>query len=488
MSFMKELEKQTNLTYTENGAVALRSSGDDLVNLFSVLGALRPRDARDVEQKFMLAYAVNPVLATKMVFYARDVREGLGERRTGRIMLHSLAMKNPTLVKKNLSLIPFYGRWDDVFCLFDTPCEDAMIELVRDVLNADMRAVANGQNVSLLAKWMPSINTSSVETVKLAKRLAAKLGMTDRTYRKTLSTLRKAIDIVERHISANEWENIYFAGVPSNAMNRYANAFNDKSAAFRKYMEDLAAGKTKINAGVLYPYDITKKCIFSYNANTDVMQAQWNALPNYVDGEQNFLVVADVSGSMTDCNYQPMATSVGLAIYFAERNHGMFANKYMTFSAEPRLITLKPGMSIADKVHYVMNTGVGYNTDLEAVFDAVLRAAVKSGCSQDEMPSSIIVITDMEIDDYSIRGGNVTFLDEMANRFEDAGYKLPNLVFWNVNARHDTFHASFDDSRVQLVSGHSTSTFKLLMDSLNLTPYECMMKALNNPRYDMIEF
>lgn len=489
MSFIKELEKQTNLTYTENGAVALSSTGDDLVNLFGTLGAMRPRAEEEIIAKFELAYTIDPVLTTKMVFYARDAREGLGERRTGRILLHELAKKNPELVKKNIALIPFYGRWDDIFCLFDTECEGDMIAFVKQALEIDLVAESKDENVSLLAKWMPSINTSSYETVRLAKRLVKALGMSDKQYRKTLSKLRAAIDVVERKMSAKDWENIYFAGVPSNAMNRYSNAFSEHSKSFLKYLEDLKAGKTKINSAVLYPYDITKKVMVGERYEKTVLREQWKALPNYVEGDSNILVVADVSGSMSIDNYQPMATSVGLATYFAERNHGAFEDMYMTFSEKPKLIKLDKNMPIDEKVRYVMWTGVGYSTNLEAVFDTLLRAAINSNCPKEEMPVSIVVISDMEINEIETGSEtNLTFFDEMQARYKDAGFEMPNLVFWNVHSRQDTFHASYDDSRVQLVSGHSTSTFKLLMDSFNMTPYECMLKALNSKRYDLIQF
>lgn len=489
MSFIRELEKQTNLTYTENGAIALSSTGDDLVNLFSVLGAMRPRTEEEIEEKFERAYAVNPELVTRMVFYARDAREGLGERRTGRILLKCLAKKNPEVVRKNIELIPFYGRWDDLFCLFETPCEADMLKLVKHTLAVDLASATCGDNVSLLAKWMPSINTSSYETVHRAKRIAAYLHMTDREYRKMLSRLRAAIDVVERRMSANDWDNIYFAGVPSNAMNRYSSAFERRSTAFKKYLEDLKNGKTKVNAGVLYPYDITKKIITGHTSDITVLREQWKALPNYVVDGANIMIVADVSGSMSVDNWQPMATSVGLATYFAERNHGAFANMYMTFSKRPELIKLDRDMPIDRKVSYIMHTGIGYDTNLEAVFDTLLNAAVRSNCPRDEMPSSIVVISDMEINEIESGGRtNLTFFDEMKARYEAAGYELPNLVFWNVHSRHDTFHASFDDSRVQLVSGHSASTFKTLMDSFGMTPYECMLKALNSERYALIEF
>lgn len=487
-NFMKNLEATVNTTFTENGAVALKSTGNDCLNLFSVMGALRSRPT-DVIDKFRAAYAEDAVLATKMWAYARDVRGGLGEREVGRHMLAQLAVLNPNVVINNIELIPFYGRWDDLFVLFNTPCEAAMVAFVKKTLNADWVAMKHEKKATLLAKWMPSVNTSSRESVAMAKKFCVALHSTEKNYRKTLSALRAYLNVVERHMSANEWYAINYATVPSYAMKRYSNAFRNRdSLYFNAYLEDLKAGKTTIKAATLYPYDIVKSILKrSYSEDMTVLEEQWKALPNYVEGENNYVVMADVSGSMMSSDYRPLATSVGLAIYFSERNKGAYANMFMTFTDRPTLVKIDPNQSLAQKVHTVTRH-CGYDTNLERAFKAVLDTAVRTNCPKKDMPKAIIVISDMEINSYSIQGGNFTFYDEMKSRFEAAGYEMPSLVFWNVESRHDVMHAMSGDKNVILVSGQATSTFKLLMGSLEMTPYDLMLKALNNERYNLIKF
>lgn len=473
MSFLNDLEIETSVTETENGGRALSSTGDGLLNLFAVLGALRSRPY-DVIEKFDDAYNEDADLATKMVFYGRDVRGGLGERTVGRLMLHRLAEINPDVVNCNIHNIVEYGRWDDLFVLFDTECENAMLNTISNQLSADLIAMREDKPVSLLAKWMPSINTSSRNTVALAAKLARALKMTPATYRKNLSKLRHYIDVVEVKMSANEWGKIDYERVPSKAMSNYDNTFeNHDSVRFLNYLNDVKEGKAKINVSTLYPYDIIEKLD---NSTNDTCELQWKALPNYVEGDNNFLVMADVSGSMYG---RPMATSVGLAIYFAERNHGEYAGKFMTFTNDPHLVTIK-GNTLADKYRSVTKE-VGYSTNLEKAFDAVLNTAVRTHCSQGELPKALIVISDMEIDAWN--GGSLTFTEEMRKRFADAGYEMPKLVYWNVDSRHDTFLASKNDPNTILVSGQSASTFKNLIKGIECSAFEIMEQTLNDERY-----
>lgn len=473
MSFLNDLEIETSVTKTENGGRALSSTGDGLLNLFAVLGALRSRPY-DVIEKFDDAYKEDADLATKMAFYGRDVRGGLGERTVGRLMLHRLAEITPEVVIRNIPNIVEFGRWDDLFVLFDTKCESAMLDAVGNQLSTDLIAMREDKPVSLLAKWMPSINTSSRNTVALAAKLARALEMTPATYRKTLSKLRRYIDVVEVKMSANEWEKIDYERVPSKAMSNYDGAFeNHDHVRFLNYLNDVKEGKAKINASTLYPYDIIEKLNRSTN---NTCELQWKALPNYVEGDNNFLVMADVSGSMTG---RPMATSVGLAIYFAERNHGEYAGKFMTFTNDPHLVTIK-GNTLADKYHSVTKE-VGYNTNLEKAFEVVLNTAVRAHCPQSELPKALIIISDMEIDTWS--GGGLTFTEEMRERFANAGYEMPKLVYWNVDSRHDTFLASKNDPNTILMSGQSTSTFKNLIKGIECSAFEIMEQTLNDERY-----
>ena len=477
MSFMDDLEIETSTTLTENGGRALSTTGDKLLNLFTVLGALRSRPT-DVIDKFDAAFRENADLATKMAFYGRDVRGGLGERAVGRLMLRELALLHPEVVTANFKNIVEFGRWDDLFVLFDTPCEVDMLTFVWHQLNADIEAMLVNANVSLLAKWMPSINASSKNTTALAHRLVKALNIKPRYYRKTLSALRKYINVTEVKMSANKWTDIDYKAVPSNAMANYGSAFERHDyLGFTRYMVAVKAGNVKINAATLYPYNVIET--LDRGGHQSVAEAQWKALPNYVEGDNNFLIMADVSESMYG---RPMRTSVGLAIYFAERNHGAFANKFMTFTDVPKIVEVT-GNTLYEKYRSVTHH-VGYDTNLEAAFDAILSTAVRTRCPQADLPKALVIISDMEIDYWD--GGSLTFTEEMRKRFADAGYEMPKLVYWNVDSRKDTFLASKNDPNTILVSGQSASTFKNLIKGIDLSAFEIMEQTLNDPRYDCV--
>ena len=475
MSFIDDIEIETSTTLTENGGRALSTTGDKLLNLFAVLGALRSRPT-DVIDKFDAAFRENADLATKMAFYGRDVRGGLGERAVGRLMLRELALLYPEVVTANLKNIVKFGRYDDLFVLFDTPVETAMVAFVKMRLLYDYRDMKSNQQVSLLAKWMPSINASSEHTKALAHRFVKAFNTTPREYRKTLSALRKYIDVTEVKMSANKWTDIDYKAVPSNAMSNYGDAFTRHDyVGFNRYIDTVKSGDVKINASTLYPYNVVE----TMYGNRDVAEAQWKALPNYVEGDNNFLIMADVSGSMMG---RPMATSVGLAIYFAERNHGAFANKFMTFTNIPKIVDVT-GNDLFDKYCSVTDH-VGYSTNLEAAFDAILSTAVRTKCPQEDLPKALVIISDLEIDYWN--GGSLTFTEEMRKCFADAGYEMPKLVYWNVDSRKDTFLASKNDPNAILVSGQSASTFKNLIKGIDLSAFEIMVQTLNDPRYDCV--
>ena len=313
------------------------------------------------------------------------------------------------------------------------------------------------------------------------KFLAKKLGMSEKEYRKTLSDLRRYLKVVEVNLTARDYEGINYEEVPSLAMNKYRNAFlrNDEES-FREYLSQVEKGEAKINASVLYPYDIVEKYLYHVPGLDPVLEEQWKALPEYVEKENRFLIMADVSGSMYG---RPMATSVGLAIYFASRNKGPFANNFMTFSSAPKLVEVK-GETLLEQIKFVTRAEWGMNTNLEAAFILLLHTAVKYNTPKEEMPESIIVITDMEID--RCTDPNWTFYDQMKEAFEKNGYEMPNIVFWNVDSRNNTYHASFDRKGVQLASGQSPVVFESLVKGVNLTPYDYMLSVLNTERYERI--
>lgn len=479
--------KNTTDKFTENGMNAYSRLDSNVLSLFGVIGALRNRSVKDISEMFTNSFRENPELTTKMLFYAGNIRGGLGERRTFRICLKTLANIAPRYVENNIKLIPHFNRWDSLFVLTGTKCEKVMWDLIKETFREDMANCAKGNSVSLLGKWMPSENASSPETIHLARRAIGELGMTSRTYRKALSRLRHAIRVVERDMSANNWDEIIYDNVSSYAMKNYSDAFRRHDEdRFNEYVAGLKTGESKVNSSVLYPYDLKEKSdrISSCNIQArNLLQAQWDGLPNYVKSENNYIVMADVSGSMSG---RPMAMSTSLAVYFAERNKGYFHNLYMTFTDNPHFITLKENDDIYQKLVKAEGTDYGYNTDLNAAFDLVLRTGIDNKISNDEMPKALIVISDMEIDWISQRDKiNDNFVEIQRKKFAKYGYNLPKLVLWNVNARNNTFLSNSPD--LIHVSGGSPSSFKELTAALDgKTGWDVMIETLNNPMYDCV--
>jgi hypothetical protein len=502
MNFANAMHREGSTKRTENGAFAYDSTAQGaLLDLFSQIGALRPRTEREIESKFAAAFREDKLLATKMLFYAGDIRQGgLGERRTFRICLRWLADNHPEIVNKNIELIPYFNRFDSWFVLCGTKCEKLMWENVAKTLAADMKAynasVGNKHvPISLLAKWMPSENTSSEKTRQMAVKAQRALQLTPRKYRKMLSALRKHINVTERLMSAGEWAKIDYAKVPSYAMHNYGSAFAKHDyQRFNAYLQSVKKGEVKINASVLYPYDLVEKymnsrvggtyygdCYVARNEDA-VVEAQWKAMPNYLTKPVNAVVMADVSGSMRG---RPMATSIGLATYFAQHNTGHYRNQYLTFTSEPSFINLREGASLLDCVKKVAEAGVGYSTNLEKAFLAILETAVNYRVPNSEMPKALVVISDMEIDKYMRPGRHWDFLKVMEARYKSAGYALPRIILWNVNARKDTVLSQ--DEHTLFVSGQSASVFKQICQNLDgVTAYDLMIQTLNSPAYNKV--
>ena len=486
MDFASAMNRETTKKLTENGATAFSSTGvSSLLDLYATVGGMRARQS-DVANKFNACYNEDPLLATRLMFYTRDIRGGLGERDSFRSMLKQLSMRHAEVVVNNIDKIPFYGRWDDLFTLMGTPAEGAMWLLIRDQINSDIENANQGKPISLLAKWMPSINASSKEKIKLANTIAKAFGLTPAQYRKYMSALRDYLNVLETRMSKQEWNKITYNQVPSRAMTKYRKSFyRHDEDRFTQYISDVKQGTETIKAGTLYPYDIVEKYMDSsyYGRRVsidDVLEVQWKALPNYVEGEENVIVMADVSGSM---HGRPMASSVGLAIYFAERNSGPYKDMFMTFSSNPQFVKLK-GESLAEKIVNAQTADWGMSTNLEAAFMKVLSIAIENHVPATDMPKAIVIISDMEIDSCASR--NWSFYDEMVRRYEAEGYIIPNIVFWNVDARHDTFLVDGNRKGVQLVSGQSASTFKNVIASIGMSPYDAMLKTLNSERYSQI--
>ena len=474
-AFFTGLTVENNKTLTENGAVTYSSTLNSVLDFFYHAPAKR-RQVEELNQLFFKALSENDKLATKALFYVRDIRGGQGERDTFRLGLSMLKKERPAIFKAVIKLVAEYGRWDDILTFVND--SDVQIAVLQQ-LTADNIAMNKGESISLLAKWMPSINTSSKETVALARKWAKVLVLSEKSYRQTLSALRSYLRIVEQKISANEWGKVDYSAVPSKANVQYKNAFlKHDQTRYSEFIEKAVKGEVKINSGTLYPSDIVHK----YDTNTVDMslEALWNQLPNYASSGKNALVVCDVSGSMYG---QPIEVSTSLAIYIAERNQGIFHNKFITFSEVPELQTLV-GNSLREKIVNLNNANWGMSTDLQAVFNLVLNAAVKHNAKQDELPEAIFIVSDMEFN-YACR--DITNFELIKQNFDLAGYVLPKLIFWNVTSRGMQTPVMQDENGVYLVSGYSPSIFEKAINAQACSPIEMMLEVLNNERYNKLD-
>ena len=483
MNFSDVMREESKWTKTENGADAKNTNDSSLLDLFATIGAMRTRSDDEIVKKFELAFQEDSLGALRCLFYASDIHGGLGESRVFRVLLTYIANKHTEELRKNIDKIPEYGRWDDVYSLVGTKLEDNMWDDVKYQLLKDKVLMKNEESSSLLAKWLKKADASSPNTRKLGIYTAKKLGMSVYDYKRLCNRLRKHIDVVEQRMSARQWDTINYPAVPSRAMMNYRKAFaRHDQERFEEYINKVSSGEQKINAATLYPYDIVEKILY-HSENSKVLEAQWDNLPNYVDGDVNAVVMADVSGSMYG---RPMATSIGLAMYFAERNKGAYHNLFMTFSGRPKFVEIK-GNTITQKINFISRASWQMNTDLEAALMKILDVAIENHCSQEEMPKSLIIISDMEIDCCTNQKHRENFYDYVSRVYKEHGYKIPNVVFWNVNSRHDVFLADKNRKGVQLVSGQSVSTFKNLIGCVDKTPVEMMYSVLNSDRYQAIQ-
>lgn len=487
--FVEALAENTSYTRTENGALAYRDTGSNLVNLFGQIGSLRPRSEEEIQQLFSRAFGEDKLLATKMSFYARDIRSGgLGERNTPRVIWKWLATTHPEVMKKNLAYVPVFGRWDDMYAFVGTPCEKAMWKIVKKQFADDIAGMLAEKPISLLAKWLKSPNTSSVVSRRLGVHTANCLGLTVSNYRKTLAKMRKYLDVVEHKMSYQLWNLIEYPAVPSYAMKNYRKAFaRHDEVRFQRYLDSLQKGETKINAATLFPYDITLDYLCrsrTCKVLDVVLEEQWKALPDYIgDSDRKVLIMCDTSGSMFTAQMRPIATALGLSIYFGERIKGEFHNKFLTFSARPALQTIV-GDTLQEKMFNLSKADWDCNTNLEAAFDLVLATGIQHNLTDADMPDSIVVISDNQID--APYCNNTSFYKGMKRKFESHGFKMPQLVFWNVESRRDTFHARAGEEGVFMASGQSPSVFSNLLNTVARNPYDFMLEVLGKEVYNCI--
>jgi hypothetical protein len=457
---------------TANGMKARKSTANSVVDLFFKIGASR---GKNIVPEFTAALAEDQDLALRVLQWSRDVRGGAGERELFRQVLKHLEQRSPAAAEALMAKIPEIGRWDDLFVFETKPLKAKAYTMLGDALRA-----RNG----LAAKWTPRKG-------KIAAEIRDFFGMTPKQYRKSLVGLT---NVVETAMCANAWDGINFNHVPSLAASRYKKAFNRHTVKYAEYVAALVKGEAgvKVNAGAVFPYDVLKGVINHYGGvkfnktELDHVVAQWEALPNFV-GDANILPLVDVSGSMSTpagkgSSFTCMDVAVSLGLYLADKNKGAFKDTFLTFSGSPELLTLKG--NVVQKADQMVKSTWAMNTDLVKAMDKILSVAVKGNVPQEDMPASLLILSDMQFDQCAKYDDSA--MQMIRRKFEAAGYTVPNIVFWNLNAS-DNVPVKYDTRGAALVSGFSPSIVKAVLaaDASQFTPEGIMMKTIMVPRYDL---
>lgn len=496
-----ELNKQKNFIATENGAIGYKTTGSALVDISYKVASFRNSDEDEIIAHFDKAFFENKEYALKWLFFARDIREGLGERRLFRICYKRLYELDERLFYLNLLNIIEYGRWDDLILLIDI--NDNVAEHISNIiklqLTQDLNHFDENKPVSLLAKWLPSENASSGKTRYLARIIIKHLGMSPRQYRLTLSKLRAYSNVVETKMCSNQWQDIDYEKVPSLANLKYKDAFY-KHDEYRRieYLESVKKGTSKLNMQVATPVDVVSRYMknrysFRIIDYDETLELAWKNLKDIL--VEDTLVVADGSGSML-CSVAGQTTALdvanALALYTSEHNSGVYKNKYITFSNEPQFVEFDENSSLQEKLAIALQHNEVANTNIEAVFNLILQIAIVNNIPQNEMIKSVLIISDMEFDRAQtswMNSSNVltqSLFDIIRERYHNAGYNLPRLVFWNVNSRTGAIPLTENELGVALVSGFSQNVLKMVMSG-KYDPYDVLIETITDSRYDKIK-
>lgn len=448
-------------TLTTNGAVTHKSTGDALINLFFTIGAAR-NNAESAKKLFDDALASDIKKATAILLYCRDVRSGMGERNIFRILVKELIASNLDLARKVLRLTPQLGRWDDVKEFYDTPLEAEALQMIVDGL-------ANKN--ALCAKWQDRSD----------RKLSRKLHMNECALRKYLAKLRKDT-IVEHKMCENRWSDIAYDKLPSLAGIRYSKTYKKKDE--ERYTAFINDKDKKVNSSIAFPHNIYQ---LYKNGEEEAASKYW-ANMSKLNVVSNILCVVDVSGSMcakASGTVSCMDVSVSLGTFLAQQIKGHFHNKLITFSATPTIVSIPESDNIGEVFDFVARMDWGGNTNLEATFNAILSEAKKFKVSQDNMPATLLILSDMEFDSACSHAG-ATLYETMRAKFASSGYKAPSVCFWNLNGSGKNFPVMKNEKGACLVSGFSPKVIEAVVGAKQFTPESVVEEAIK-PYLEMIE-
>jgi len=472
---------------THEGGTQYPFSLDHHLEFFSKAGSLfKKRESfygpeESALSLFQKMWVVDEELSMKLLFWLRDCRGGAGNRSGFRECINWLATYDPSLpfdfpnykwVEANLHLIPEYGRWDDLKALFGTDLEEEAARF-----------------------WVDAIKKKDILAAKWAKRhykpLQKALNTNEAGLRRLLSRIRKQ-HIVEYKMCSNLWREIEYPKVPSVAMARYTNTFaRHDEEGFRKFKEDLRKGKVEIKASVLFPHDCVRTV---KNGDTEIADAQFDALPNYLEGnKERIIVISDTSGSMSiqvSGSVRAVDISIGMALYCSAKipEDNPFHKKFIAFCSEGSFKNWnRMKFSEAVRNREIFDGAVG-GTRIDKALDLILKTAKFFNLTNEQMPTCLLIISDMQFHEGLSQGGFwgeecfnpkevQTEVNKALKRWDKAGYKRPKIIYWNT-AGYAGSPETIRAENTALVSGFSASILKAIFSASEFTPYTIMLEAI----------
>lgn len=550
------LQDDSNKTLSENGAVMYISSGSSLVDFNFSLNSFRNKSADEIQSLLAKCYAEDPETTTALIFKIGDVRNGDGERRTFDICMDWLINNHLQVSKQLLPLVSEYTRWDHVSDLIihenkaiaklaknivvnqllsDTKSllksynennpEKGMninsLNTNNEIINAFIRVYkedkdglyainANNKNkesISLCAKWIPSVQSKKAEDRIICTKIRKELGLNESDFRKLLSGIRGNLNILEKYKSENRMDEINYENLSAKAIVKNQASLS-KDESWQEHIEKVNKGEAKMNMSVATPFDVL--CKYKNEEGwrrtkfyDESIETMWKQLPDKTGGNSNTLVIRDGSGSMDqavskDNKNTILDLATALSIYYAEKQKGEFHDKFITFSSRPEIVDMSNLDNLHDKIELCYDYNDCSNTNLEKTFDLLLNAAINKNLSQEELPSNLLIISDMEFDAsrqnkiycgylFSSQEQAASLMDGIREKWDKAGYKMPQLIFWNVNAERAVI-PEINRAGVVLMSGFSTNNLEFLLEGniKDFTPEKYLSEQLSNPIYNPV--
>lgn len=473
-----------NMINTQEGALAYENCINSLVNFFSKSGSVYDTKkkgqfyagAESALDLFIPAWKQDPITAFKLVLWLRDCRGGAGNRSGARSIIKWLANNHGEWVSLNMHLIPLHGRWDDLKVLFKTPLRKQAGQFWAD-------AISGGDILS--SKWSNRIHKPTRQA----------LGLKESEFRKLLASIRKD-HIVEHKMCQKQWNRIDYKKVPSVAMARYTKAFDKRdNTRFQAYKDALKEGRTTVHADVLFPHDCIRTAL---HGDPEMAEAQFNALPNFLeDTDERIMVFCDTSGSMSvkvGGSVEAIHVSQGMALYCSSRmpEDSPFYKRFIGFGSEGKFVDWRNhtfSMALRDRM--IFDRAVD-STRIDKGLDLVLSIAKERDIPQSFMPTTLLLISDMQFTSgvsnsssdnrrYGYGSTNTdkttTEVDRSIQKWVDAGYEKPKIVYWNTDA-HRGQQATVNSENIGLVSGFSPAILKAIFGGTDFSPYGIMLRAL----------